>query len=149
MNRIIKFRGKRVDNGEWIYGLPVDYCNKKYILVLTNFEEERVYGQYPHKEMWSYEVIPETVGQYTGVDEIYEGDVLTSDYYPFKDEDKSNYNAIVYWDIWALQFCIQLHCVNPNKIGISDGMCEALSERGIKFEIIGNVFDNPELLKVR
>ena len=149
----IKFRGKRIDNGEWVYGNLI-YSSDAEVdedfttLIIPQKDSNCFTGSSNDLgfECW-YKVIPKTVGQYTGVDEIYSGDILTADYYPFKDDDKSNYNAEVYWDNGVLQFCICLHCVNPNKRGISDGMCEALTEREIKFTKIGNIYDNPELLE--
>lgn len=147
----IKFRGQRADNKQWVYGY---YFKTPLTDEATNSKPEDGWFFLSGRERYCiaqnncvYEVIPETVGQFTGIDEIYNGDILTADSYPFKDDDKPNYNAEVYWDNGALQFCICLHCVNPNKQGISDGMCEALTERGIKFTKIGNIYDNPELLE--
>ena len=97
------------------------------------------------------------LNQYTGLKdknnkEIYLGDILTCDIYPFKDNGKPNYNAEVYWDENSLQFCIRFCCVNREKRGISDGICEALTDRiddinECQFEVIGNIYENTELLK--
>jgi len=92
-------------------------------------------------------------GRYTGLTdkngkEIFEGDILTSDCYPFKDGGEPNYNAEVFWSEGSLRFCTELHCVNPNKAGISDGICEGLTDIDIQYEIIGNIYDNSELIKV-
>ena len=131
--REIKFQGKRVDNGEWVYGLPVNYCNKTYILVLTDFEEERVYEQYPHKEMWPYEVIPETVGQYTGLDDkngvkIFEGDILRG----------SMVNLIVAYEGAGF---IAYWMDHDYGYGTEKMWCN-LVEGG---EVIGNIHDNTEV----
>ena len=71
--RTIIFRGKRKDNGEWIYGNFVRGCvdDFSYIVELGNKELCRNY----------VEVIPETVGQYTGFtdkngDKIFDSDVV-------------------------------------------------------------------------
>lgn len=56
--RDIEFRGKRVDNGEWVYG---------YLYVTHTGEYEiGVYNKELNIERITYLVIPETVGQYTG-----------------------------------------------------------------------------------
>lgn len=114
MNRTIKFRGKRIDNGQWVYGDLVQ-CDHDILILPINT------GWTHHK------VIPETVGQFTGLldkkgKEIYEGDIVVSKY--------SNPGEVVFSDG---QFC-----VNYN------GYCALIPSDA--YETIGNIHDNPELL---
>jgi len=71
---------------------------------------------------------------------VFEGDVLTSDNYPFKDNGVRNYDAEVVWFINVPEFGIVLHCVNKNKRGISDLISEQI-EDSERFEIIGNIHE--------
>ncbi len=79
MNSVALFQGKREDNGLWIYGrLLADN-----IIVPLNQEEDYciVDGRIVGCNLVAYKVIPETVGQFTGLcdrndDWIFEGDII-------------------------------------------------------------------------
>ena len=73
MNRTIKFRGKRTENGEWVYGLLSKNSNGEFIIV---YDEEKLWIK-----TQSNKIIPATVGQFTGLldskgREIYENDIV-------------------------------------------------------------------------
>ena len=70
--REIKFRGKRKDNGEWVRGYYFSAKNKHYILPVGNavFLGDVKEIKPSHKTIYGfYEVIPDTVAQYTGLDD--------------------------------------------------------------------------------
>ena len=74
--REIKFRGKRIDNGEWVYGYYVFEQLTEEHNILENVDN-------PYDNLNWYEVDPNTVGQCTGLEDdndigIYEGDYLNS-----------------------------------------------------------------------
>lgn len=134
--REILFRGKRVDNGEWVYGdLQHDYNG-----------EPRCISDY----CGANPVDPSTVGQYTGLKDkngkqIFEGDILSI---PFE-EDRSPYeeNSIyyekgeVYFDTERYGWYVRFREYNEEiSLWEYDNMDD---------EVISNIYDNPELLEVQ
>lgn len=131
--REIKFRGKRVDNGEWVYGgfyrgvmpetenpFSLDNARIKTIII-----QEGTY----------YHVDPSTVGQFTGLKdkngkEIYEGDVVRI--------DDLGIGIVDYEEgRFAMRrreerFCWPVYC--------------RIDHSPFVPEVIGNIYENPELL---
>ena len=141
--REILFRGKRTDNGEWFYGY---YTNARYYL--DKKEMHIIFEQdvevYPHSEFaGGEEVIPETVGQYTGLTDkngrkIFEGDIVVfADFF-----DDKIHRGVVYWCDSAFWF----DCTETEG---DEGMYSLAYISVNVLEVIGNSYDNPELLEVK
>ena len=136
MKREIKFRGKRKDNGEWIYGYYVRDCENSLIIVIG---EKALYNLHiPHQ------VIPESVGQYTGLKdkngkEIYIGDVV---------QDKYDIKGNPEIDTGRIDFINGCTCVTYFDLDEDEQRQYYPAYNGLKYyEVIGNVHENPELIK--
>lgn len=129
--RTIKFRGKRIDNGEWVYGY---YVGKGVIIPFDKVNYDL--GYINDSECHYCE--PNTIGQLTGVldkngKDIYEGDIVQS-----KLKRARKYDEI-------LQICFgDSEYYGKNKYGIRISL--SILEDYHTLEIIGNIHDNPELI---
>lgn len=133
--REILFRGKRKDNGKWIEGdLRQDKDLGGSYVSGWNYYTDCMGAE---REPFEHEVIPETVGQYTGLKDkngrkIFEGDIVRwygTDIYEvvFETRFGCGYFGIKMSHIETWNFCI----ITPANL----------------MEIIGNIHDDPELLK--
>ena len=128
--REIKFRGKRLDNGKWITGdLSHGKNGKVYICNIA-----KVFKSY-------IEVDPDTIGQYTGLydkngKEIYEGDIILYGG-SIQHEVVFRHGAFGYL-LYGGEFI--------SYAGNTNFTFNPLN-RSKEHEVIGNIYDNPELTK--
>lgn len=137
------FKAKRKDNGEWVQGYLYGIWEKRYILWgMTNDIPDMI------------EVDPSTVCQCTGLKDkngkrIWENDILDGFTYPYMSDGVHNYYAEVCWCSNVPAFGIYTQKYPKSKVrGISAGMTEIMEDwNSNDCEVIGNIFDNPELLE--
>ncbi|EKS4345037.1 hypothetical protein QB607_003040 [Clostridium botulinum] len=133
--REIKFRGKRIDNNEWVYGDLIKDNDKYYIITKIGYvSDENLDFANKYLECFAYEVVPKTVGEYTGLKdddnkEIYEDDIINT--------WNKNYRVIYNGYMWALKG-FYISCLEIPY--------DAFSEFSAKK--VGNIHDNPKLLEV-
>lgn len=149
MNRQILFRAKRADNDEWAYGDLLHLPNGDVVIL-----SDKGYTK----------VKPETVGQFTGLSDdkgnkIFDGDIIRyADIYDYNCYTESidnpeEYEGIDMDNIWT---------VDEVAYGIKDGypafdlenndfevngLCMLKESCQYFYEVIGNIYDNPELLE--
>jgi len=143
--RRIKFRGKRVEDGLWTTGYLIKCDGRAWILhpegiATTFYRKEEIFGK---TEEWKaivlprvfvVEVIPRTIGQFIGLHdinkvEIYEDDIIDNGY-----------------DKWIVKFDNgSFYAIKPDMSSFLDLSRETINYYEIK--VIGNIFDNPELLE--
>ena len=130
--REILFRGKRTDNGEWIEGFYSAEEYDPYIEKIEYIPRIQIIGK-----CVSLGVIPETVGQYTGLTDkngkrIFEGDIV--------ERVSDGERAVISWLKYSACFGLSF-----------DGWCCGFDNYDdnlpSNFEVIGNIHDNPELLE--
>jgi uncharacterized phage protein (TIGR01671 family) len=151
----IKFRGKRTDNGKWIYGYYVCRGGQKHQIVSDD-------------SLFPFQVSPKTVGQFTGLkdingNDIYEGDYLRQKTHPCSqnkdseidydplfdryetkwDSRKNGWNAFPISALSAEDFDTAIQQLG----GLITWPCEDVLCNSQHYKIIGNTSDNPELLQ--
>lgn len=137
--RDILFRGKRVDNGEWVYGSFIpSLCELLYGDKLDGFIKP--FGK-TREERLMVEVDRKTVGQYTGLTDkngtrIFEGDILEGDIEDNLDPGAKWRSAVVMGKFgWMANDPLGSEPTPLDEFDIKEG------------EVIGNIHDNPELLE--
>lgn len=163
--REILFRGKRVDNGSWVYGDFTKPCNIVWIEEDKRLNNDLV--------IFDEKVQEETLGQYTGLKDksgkkIFEGDIVRKQTFgkmrdistyenekEFKEHKRflikkngcifdseyeyhHNYDYVVEWELNGFYPFAD----SPENCGHCGG-----AENNLECEVIGNIYDNPELLE--
>lgn len=138
--REILFRGKDI-KGNWYEGL-----------LTHNIAKDEWYISNKAGIPTAYQVRPETIEQYTGLTDkngirIFEGDILSFDYYPYTSDGNQNYYAEIVWVDENAAFCLYTFKNPTSKVcGVSEG-CDYIEDFASDVgEVIGNIYDNPELL---
>lgn len=140
-NRIIKFRGKRIKDGKWIYGNLADYSMKVFN---TTIEKKVIFGNIVSFATDNFGFVvddcavdPETIGQFTGLRDkdsrpIYEGDIVEA--YDL-DEELAFMGAVRY-------------ALPDAAFGIDKGTGASLEpfEGNMTYKVVGNFHDNIESL---
>ena len=152
MQRELKFRAK-TKKGEWLTGMPT-------------YDFEYIFNDRQYDSVDNYEIVKDTVSQFTGLkdkngNEIFEGDYLRQrthpcsenkdseidydplfDRYEIKwDSHKNGWNAFPVTALSSKDYDIAIQQLG----GLISWPCEDVLANPFHYEIIGNIYDNPEL----
>ena len=134
MNREIKYRGQRINSFEWVYGYYVFRGGKKHQIVTEEFT-------------FPFEVRPETVGQLTGLKDKHGKVIYCGDLYRTELTEKPRqvfFKNGAFCGGFTFDNCAPLawDCERD------EDTCNELYPCNTEYiEIIGNIHENPELLK--
>lgn len=134
------FRAKRKDFGEWVFG-GLAYCEKNGAYFITKMGKDHIsYIGY------FQEVDPDTICQCTGLKDkngnlIWENDIVNGSI----KRGAAFYRCFVLWNECKARFDVRAQgCNFPMTL---DECTDDISMSGFEYEVVGNKFDNPELLE--
>lgn len=141
------FKAKRVDNGEQIVGGLVKYgfVGKEKYYIIPDYASD----------LYAIEIDPNTICQCTGLKDkngklIWEGDIILfqrdNDDCPFPDKDTKKRLGKVFYKDFRTTFAIEMG--KSGSGSLNDDLWKYV-QNGNRVEVIGNIFDNPELIKKR
>lgn len=138
--REIEFRGKREDNGEWVHGYLVQAWDGTCYIITEYGPNVTSCSDCGANYMLDHEVIPETVGQYTGLNDkngqkIYEGDIV------FVTDSEGN-SGMCDTGVGEVESFEGLWYICGN---VQNGLYDI--SKNFVIEVIGNIYDNQELLQ--
>ena len=128
--REILFKAKRIDNGEWVEGYLFETREHAYIAYANQFDDDLFLSP----QNIFIEVDPSTICQYTGLNDNHDNKIWENDII------RCGRNTVVSWDEHFARWCLtRKGWLFKHFVG------EAQNPEDC--EVIGNIFDNPELLE--
>lgn len=162
----IKFRGKRINDKEWVFGYLVKTKNSTYICYDGQYDDDLFLS--PKNIL--IPVDPATVGQFAGEiqgQQVHEGDVIefTDSFYGDFDKrtEKTVRGYVVRENHYVHNFpCFMIHVPQKTPFRVLQNISPWSRRKGVriyhhthhcalkdnsKFRVIGNIYDNPDLLE--
>ena len=144
MNREILFRGKRVDNGEWVYGRGLQQCKdelgNEIVAIFTDVVKSEKYINKEGKYTLYYAPVKaETLGQFTGLKDkngknIFEGDIVKG----VSHKSDSCISELIPFDVIGV---VGYH-KEYQTLEVRTRQVSLHIEVAIKGEVIGNIFES-------
>lgn len=150
--REILFKAKRVDNGEWVEGYYAERNGKTFIGIDISIYGD-IFEVFCTPVIRWFEVDPKTLCQFTGLydkngKKIWESDIISyqrdNDDCPFPNKDTKKRFGKVFYQGFRSTFAIGMG--KNGSRSINDDLWKYV-QNGNRVEVIGNQFDNPELLQ--
>ena len=143
------FRGKRIDNGEWVIGNRIDDGVTGQVFIHTvgnSVNESDKVGEEGCLQFVAFEVAPATICRCTRLKDkngnlIWENDIVNGSI----KRGAAFYRCLVLWNECKARFDVRaMGCNFPMTL---DECTDDISMSGFEYEVVGNKFDNPELLE--
>lgn len=150
--REILFKAKRIDNGEWVEGYYAERNGKTFIGIDISIYGD-IFEVFCTPVIRWFEVDPKTLCQFTGLcdkngKKIWESDIISyqrdNDDCPFPNKDTKKRFGKVFYQGFRSTFAIGMG--KNGSRSINDDLWKYV-QNGNRVEVIGNQFDNPELLQ--